>query len=361
MSERISEAEELLRVGKMIRPRVGLRAEGGGLILAGFKPGGFLLYEDDEPLDHFDLDGRWQRCFRGGRHTVKRLDGGAVAVDRERKGRGLEVSRTLLPPEETAQLDREIRESAQSLREALAAKALRFVPPPDGETALDAGQLADFLDRILAWDDAAWEAQRLLHERAYGALGPIPPGCATALPLRAMVDGRSRTDAEFRAHLEDIRAAWKRRAEQCGACLLLEPDAWRLGFGHLREKAGAIRDAFGAGGTAPEGFHLILEDYEPGALPPGSWEEAAEAGVVRAHLRMPIGGPLKGAVASIRGGGIPVDLLLDDPAADEIRGLDLGRGDRIVVFAGDARRLREELATWLKERKAAVIAAAEGL
>lgn len=357
MSERISEAEELLRVGKMIRPRVGLKAEGGGLILAGFKPGGFLLYEGDEPLDHFDLDGRWTRCFRGGRHTVKRLDGSAVAVDRERKGPGLEVARTLLPSEETAHLDGEIRESARSLREALRAKALRFIPPPDGAEALAEGELSDFLDRILAWDEAAWEGQRLLHGRAYGTLGPIPPGCATALPLKATVAGRPQDEEEFRAHLEDVRATWKRRADQCGSALMLGTDAWRLGPGDLREKVRAIREVFD---PAPEGFHLILEDYERGILP-GSWVEMAAAGLVRAHLRMPIGNPLRDVISDIREGGVPVDLLLDNPAADEIRSLDLGRGDRIVVFAGDARRLREELASWLKERKAAVIAAAEGL
>lgn len=356
----MTEAEELLRVGKLIRPRAGLRSEEGGLTLAGFKPGGFLLYRDDEPLDHFDLDGRWQRCFRNGRHYLRKLDGSVVAVDRERKGAGLEVARTLLGPEDAAGLDRAIRSDARELRESLRAKALEIVPPPDIDVALDEGRLAEFLDLILLRDEADWGSQQELYRRAYIDLGPIPPGCATALPLQATVSGRARTEAEFAAHLQNIRALWGRRAEQCGSILLLGTDAWQLGFDHLEAKARAIREIFAGSGSIPSGFHLFMEGFDAKVLAPGAWKKAADAGVVRVHLRMPIGDALREAAVTIRDGGVPIDLLLDDPTPEEIRRLDLARGDRVVVLSGDARALREALAAWLKERKAAVVAAAEG-
>src|SRR5690606_38905756 len=91
-----TEAEALLRSGALYPSRLGLRPAGGPLIFAGFKHGGFSLYFGDEPSYHFDLEGRWQRCYIDPSHLLRRLDGSTQAIDRPRVGRNMVLDRRTL-------------------------------------------------------------------------------------------------------------------------------------------------------------------------------------------------------------------------------------------------------------------------
>ena len=55
-------------------------------VLAGVKAGGVSLYFGDDPIYHFDLDGRWQRAFLGGLHYLKGLDATVRSIGRDREG-----------------------------------------------------------------------------------------------------------------------------------------------------------------------------------------------------------------------------------------------------------------------------------
>src|SRR5438874_505924 len=93
--EHETEAACLLRTGARYTRRIGLRA-GGDLIFAGIKRGAFSLYHDDEPIYHFDLEGRWQRAYIAGVHYRKALDGSIDAIDRSREETGLVLHRRAL-------------------------------------------------------------------------------------------------------------------------------------------------------------------------------------------------------------------------------------------------------------------------
>ena len=56
-----TEAACLLQTGAMYGRRVLLRPGSGDPIFAGFRPGVFSLYFGDDPIYHFDREGRWQR------------------------------------------------------------------------------------------------------------------------------------------------------------------------------------------------------------------------------------------------------------------------------------------------------------
>src|SRR5262249_14040615 len=81
-----SETACLLDTGALYDTRVLLRPANGDPIFAGFKAGAFSLYFGDEPIYHFDLEGRWQRAFVKGIHYLKGLDGAVQSIDRVREG-----------------------------------------------------------------------------------------------------------------------------------------------------------------------------------------------------------------------------------------------------------------------------------
>src|SRR5262245_39073485 len=115
-----TEAACLLKSGAAYARRLGLRGVDGSLAFAGVKPGAFSLYLDDEPIYHFDLEGRWQRAFRAGTHFLKGLDGVVSAIDRERAGENLVLSRRRLPFAEAGDLDDTVRRTAVELLADLA-------------------------------------------------------------------------------------------------------------------------------------------------------------------------------------------------------------------------------------------------
>ena len=65
-----TEAACLLQGGALVLHRVGLlpSSDSADLLFAGFKKGAFSLYFGDQPIYHFDLEGRWQCAFIDGSH-----------------------------------------------------------------------------------------------------------------------------------------------------------------------------------------------------------------------------------------------------------------------------------------------------
>src|ERR1700730_8613551 len=114
-----TEAACLLQTGAQYSRRLGLRAASGegDVVFAGFKHGAFSLYFGDEPIDHFDLEGRWQRVFQNGIHYLKALDTSVVALDRIREGENLVLHRRPLSDQEITALDDAVQARAINLLE----------------------------------------------------------------------------------------------------------------------------------------------------------------------------------------------------------------------------------------------------
>ncbi|MHC5544443.1 hypothetical protein ACYOEI_39950, partial [Singulisphaera rosea] len=100
-----TEAACLLESGALYGRRVLLRPLEGDPIFAGFKAGAFSLYFGDEPIYHFDGEGRWQRAYVDGVHYLKGLDTTIRAIDRVREGENLVLKRRTLDDSEAAGLD----------------------------------------------------------------------------------------------------------------------------------------------------------------------------------------------------------------------------------------------------------------
>src|SRR5262249_43829385 len=146
-----TEAACLLETGALYGTRVLLRASEGEPIFAGFKAGAFSLYFGDEPIYHFDLEGRWQRAFVRGTHYLKGLDGNVQTIDRVREGANLVLKRRTLSALEVEQVDDLVRSTALSLLGRVG-RELDRVEPPANVLPLETGSLGEFLARIGSWD-----------------------------------------------------------------------------------------------------------------------------------------------------------------------------------------------------------------
>ena len=149
-----SEASALLRSGALYPRRVGLRDAAGGLVFAGVKRGAFSLYFDDEPIYHFDLDGRWQRAYLDGDHYRKALDQHVDLIGRSRVPEGIALHRRARSRVEIDALDDAMRSAALDVSVGLASGRYAVVPPPDPGEALDVEDLRDLLERVARWDAA---------------------------------------------------------------------------------------------------------------------------------------------------------------------------------------------------------------
>ena len=155
MDDHRTEAACLLETGALYRTRIGLEPSGGDgpLVFAGVKPGAFSLYFGDEPIYHFDLEGRWQRAYIDGIHYLKGLDAEIHAIDRVREGPNLVLHRRKLGFGESTDLDARLRSVALDLIAALGNGRFRQLGPPDGKASpLGVEELVDFLETIARWD-----------------------------------------------------------------------------------------------------------------------------------------------------------------------------------------------------------------
>jgi hypothetical protein len=382
-----TEAACLLEAGAMYPRRIGLRPEAGDPTFAGFKPGAFSIYRGDEPIVHFDLEGRWQRAFRAGVHYRKGLDGRVDAIDRAREGGGLVLRRRTLGFAEADDLDASVRSLALDLIDDLASGRLDPVAPPPPVGRIGPEELREFLERIARWDAAAWFAQRERHLGTYGPLPFLPPECPNAAVLQATLghaDGRAfgraaaaehyvRSIPEFEEHARAVAALLGRRILQCrtlflaGADLLRRPAADVEAFFRAAARSFPLAPghAHRPPGDRPEdaarldGIHTFLDDFSPPLPDRDAWRRLRDLGLTRVALGIESGDPgiralygtrwedgaLRATVSAVKEAGIAASLLvLVGAGGDENRdrheaatvalasSLPLGKGDFVYLL-----------------------------
>ena len=256
----LTEAACLIEQGAMFPRRMGFRDAKGGTVLIGFKPGACSIYFDDEPIYHFDLDGRWQRAFIGcdpnapdapknlagvpGRHYLKGLGTATTSLVRQREGHEIKIHRKFLNFAETVDLDDHVRQMAMLLHARIATGELQPVlPPGEGRKAgapVRVEELLDFLERIADWNAAAWSRQKERFEGTFGLLPMNPPVCPGPVVFQATLgDGTPnaigfggaastplyvRDTEEFQKHVQEVVHLWGRRLPQARGLYLAGPD-----------------------------------------------------------------------------------------------------------------------------------------
>jgi hypothetical protein len=301
-----TEAACLLETGALYRRRIALEtATGHGEpIFAGFKRGAFSLYFGDEPIYHFDLEGRWQRAFVEGVHYLKGLDGDIHAVDRVREGPNLVLRRRKLHPVEAIDLDARIRAVALDMMAGLRdGRFRRSEPPPDKAQPLSNDEVRVFLESINKWDCSAWLAHSARYRETYGPLPFLPPECQNAVVLQATLghaggrtfglsaasDHRVRSTSEFACHVHDVSELWGRRLQQSRTIFLAGGDTLH----HPIEQIEAYLDAMGRtfpirrpdeGEDQCFGVHAFVDDFRDFRVGREGWIRLAERGLIRVSL-----------------------------------------------------------------------------
>ena len=103
--------------------------DGGPLVFRRrVKAGAFSLYFGDEPIYHFDLEGRWQRAYLEALHYLKGLDAEVYEIDRVRVGPNLVLRRRKLSYGEAADLDARRMRSSCATTDWFRARR-RSIPP----------------------------------------------------------------------------------------------------------------------------------------------------------------------------------------------------------------------------------------
>jgi hypothetical protein len=116
------------------------------------RDGAFSIYAGQDSVFHFDRNCRLRRAFRNGR--LYRTQGDTLAELTRERGESTTLVRNDLSPTLLAEFLRDMRQTLQALRAALAdgsAVVRRQVPEDDGELAGDVGGV---LDRILRNESA---------------------------------------------------------------------------------------------------------------------------------------------------------------------------------------------------------------
>lgn len=344
-----TEAECLLEQGALYSKRVGLTSEGQPMIFAGFKPGVFSLYFGDEPIFHFDLEGRWQHAYLRGRHYLKGLDAVIHEIDRVREGPNLILKRRFLNLDESARLDEEIRSAAVGLLESLDGASSRREHPPAGKAQPIADdELRDVLNRINAWSASAWDDLRSRHRATYGPLPFTPPDCQKAVIVQATLgspSGRSfgggpveghavREPSDFERHVENVAALAGRR-------LLQTKGAFLAGADVLRQPAADVLGYLDALGRvlSPVDVHAFLDDFRPPVVDADALKAAAGLRLSRIAMGIESGAP---EIRRLYGKAWTDQDLRD--FAGNAKAAGIGLGALIFVGAGGRERLEKHLA-----------------
>lgn len=378
--EQATEAEGLLRSGAMYPRRVGLRRPDGSLALVGVgRSGGMAVYLGDSPIFHYDLDGRWQRAVRDGAHDLKGLDTSVQSIDRLRTAGGLVLRRRRLGFAEATDRDAEARRVALDLLDDLAAGRVAPIPPPGPALTIDRDDLRTLLERVGAWDAAAWFAERERFLATYGPIGPIPPDCPAPILVQLSLgepDSYARSADEFRAHLDEVRGLLGSRLARGRGVYLGDSNAFRQPPDRIEEALAAIRAVGPTAADAvpvppawlrefvapPGGVHGLLADFRPPLPGPDHWRRLRTLGLDRMTLRIESGDPevrgrlgappwsdadLGRLVAELREAGVPMTLLIAvgstapeqvdhhvEATARLVRSLPLGGSDRLYLMEG---------------------------
>ncbi len=346
------------RAGAQYARRVGLQppAADHDPIFAGFKPGAFSLFFGDSPFYHFDLEGRWQRAVIEGTHFLKGLDGRVQVIRRLRDERNLVLKRHIQSEGDASDFDRRIRSAVIELVAGIDAGRLERIEPPVSKAApLAQGELHEFLERIVRWDQGAWAADQARYLAAYGSepLGFLPPECQNAVVLQATLGesggaafggsaagGRHvRSQPEFQEHATLVAALWGRRVTQSrfvfvsGSDLLRQPvenvagylDVIRRTFpiAPLRRSESRVRPKPDETGSGLAAAHALLDDFRPPKPDSAGWSELAKGGLGRVSLGVESGDPetralfrkdyteedLMATVRDLKSAGIGISLL----------------------------------------------------
>ena len=288
----------------------------------------------DEPIVHFDLEGRWQRAFIAGIHELKGLDSTVQAIDRVREGPSLVLKRTTRSYAEATDLDATIRDYAVDLAGDLDAGHLEMTMPPASSKAepLPPQELRDFLDRVIHWDAAAWFAHRERYQETYGPLPALPPDCPSALVLEATRAGVARSSAEFESHARKVSALLGRRIQQCksvflaGADVLRQPVDQVTSYLEIASRLFAVEAEMrpGRSSRALDGVSAVLDDFSPPVPDPKGLRRLSALGLKRVSLGIESGDveirrthgkswaddDLRATVAALASAGIGIGLIV---------------------------------------------------
>lgn len=311
----------LLQKGAAFRLRMGLQPQTGDLTFAGFKPGAFALYFGDAPYFHFDLEGRWQRAYVDGTHYVKSLGGTVEALRRERKPAEHTLFRSTLDFASAADLDELVRERVLALLVGLDRSELALQPPPAPAAAIERPMLIEQLQRIAAWDAAAWFRNRERYLACYGEapFGFLPPTCSQPIVLRieepratirapgdAVAEPALVALAAFRFHAEQVQELIGSRAAQARGIALAGGRALKCSAAELLPYLEAARGVFPldtVGSTRPgvtergvdevklDGIYAYLDDPAPPVPDRAGWARLREVGLRHVDLAVVSGCP----------------------------------------------------------------------
>ena len=311
----LSEAACLLKAGTLYRSRVLLEPSAGEPIFAGFKNGVFSIYFGDEPIFHFDLEGRWQRVYVEGTHYLKSLDTTIQAIERVREGENMVLKRRTLEQGEARGLDALIRDAASDLAIAIKGETLRRIEPPPGVVAPSNEDLVATLGSILNWDANAWSSQREQYFATYGPRGFIPPDALGRLPLQCTVGTRDgaafgaafsapsivRNAEEFKAHALACSRLLGKRTEQFkglflgGSDLVLEAsdrldDYLRISSEIFSGLLGSARGSLNRH-EAGRGVQVFLDRFGQELPAVERWQEWKRLGLTEVTLGIESGDP----------------------------------------------------------------------
>ena len=192
-----------------------------------------------------------------------------------------------------------------------AGKLARIEPSSPKAMPLTPEDLHDFLDRISAWDSAAWIAHRERFGSTYGPPMPfLPPECLTSVVLQATLghaadfgSGRAplaaphrRTPDQFRQHAREVASVWGRRLLQSRTIFLTGSDVLRLPQDDVLAYLNVIREVF----MSDEGENRLRVLREctsswkilaPGLPGRSGWAAFAALGLKRVSIGMISGDP----------------------------------------------------------------------
>jgi hypothetical protein len=371
-----TEAACLLRTGVQYGRRAGLKAGAGDPIFVGVKQGTLSIYFGDEPIYHFDLEGRWQRAYIAGIHYRKALDGSIDAIDRVREGPNMVLQRRSLRYSEAVDLDDAVRSMALGLLDRLCRPAVEMIDPPEGIRGFATDDLREHLDRVVRWNAAVWFADRERYVATYGALPFIPPDAMQSVILQATLGHPAgnafggepasstvaRSPEQFAEHARAVAALLGRRAAQARSIYLAGPDALRQPFDQVVEyfriagelfpcECASSRKNRAEDAIVLQGINVFLHDFGPPLPDRARWErlrslhlqrvnlgvESADAGLRSQFGRAWSDEDLRKLAADARAAGLDLGVIVlvgaeeVESAATLLSSLELGKGDLVYL------------------------------